>query len=129
KWPGWTESCRDLLERVAELASSVTMSRVEEPVGWVERSEAHRTSTRWASLRSTHPTSSAYDFAQPGHNVAREAELRQGRSQAELGNKKALGNENAPEVRRIFVECTSTFQHDLNGGIQRVVRNIVNSVP
>jgi alpha-1,2-rhamnosyltransferase len=29
--------------------------------------------------------------------------------------------------RRIFLECTSTFRYDVNTGIQRVVRNLVNS--
>lgn len=32
-------------------------------------------------------------------------------------------------IRRVFIDCTSTVGRDWNTGIQRVVRNIVNSAP
>lgn len=32
----------------------------------------------------------------------------------------------ASAVRRIFIDCTATWKHDANTGMQRVVRNIVN---
>lgn len=32
-----------------------------------------------------------------------------------------------PEIRRIFIDCTATHRHDTNSGIQRVVRNVVNT--
>jgi glycosyltransferase involved in cell wall biosynthesis len=32
-----------------------------------------------------------------------------------------------PPVRRVFIDCTATCRHDANTGVQRVVRNLVNS--
>lgn len=32
-----------------------------------------------------------------------------------------------PEIRRIFIDCTATRRRDTNTGIQRVVRNVVNN--
>ena len=33
------------------------------------------------------------------------------------------------KVKRILLECTNTYQSDMNTGIQRVVRNIINNSP
>jgi alpha-1,2-rhamnosyltransferase len=32
-----------------------------------------------------------------------------------------------PAIRRIFIDCTATCRHDANTGVQRVVRNLVNT--
>src|SRR5258708_13595329 len=32
-------------------------------------------------------------------------------------------------VRNVYIDCTSTYGHDLNTGIQRMTRNIVNTAP
>jgi hypothetical protein len=32
-------------------------------------------------------------------------------------------------VRKIYIDCTSTHRHDVNTGIQRMTRNIVNTAP
>src|SRR5258708_2008619 len=56
--PGEAAPGRPIISRKAIRAGINDGGRAE-TVGWVERSEAHRSRERWASLRSTHPTVSA----------------------------------------------------------------------
>ena len=47
---------------------------------------------------------------------------------ATLNHSDALSaKESPPALRRLFLECTTTYRYDPNTGIQRIVRNVVNT--